>query len=68
MLNQTGRYRGKERLSDPTPELIEKWASEGVPRSRMASLLGISQSYLKKKMQSRELIRAELRGKLKFYE
>lgn len=66
---QSGRYRGKQKLPDPTPEQIEKWASQGMTRKMMASRLGITTRYLNNKIAlCTELIRAELKGKLKFYE
>lgn len=69
MINTNGRARGNERVPDPSPEQVEKWASQGLTRKQMAIKFGISMTYFNQKVaQSRDLIRAELRGKLKFYE
>lgn len=64
---------GNRKKDDPVREIrvadIEKWASQGVPRKQMARKAKVSYGYLNQSIKnSRELILAELRGKIKFYE
>jgi hypothetical protein len=62
---------GSRRFPVPriTPEKIEQWTGQGVPRVRMAAILGIHLNTLSRKIrESEELKQAENKGREKFNE